>query len=142
MKKIKGLLLIVFLFFACDFVVERVMKHGVDGQVTNLPLDGVAELLRLGAGALQGDDHIAQGDGIGAGIHVILPVTGGIAGLTLEHGEREHIRGTVDIPCGLVDAVDANIICDENVDLAQGGDALGIQSRLHTALDVPGHGDI
>lgn len=30
MKKIKGLLLIVFLFFACDFVVERVMKHGVD----------------------------------------------------------------------------------------------------------------
>lgn len=30
MKKIKGLLLIVALFFLCDFVVERVMKHGVD----------------------------------------------------------------------------------------------------------------
>ena len=30
MKKIKGFLLIIIIFFACDFVVERVMKHGVD----------------------------------------------------------------------------------------------------------------
>ena len=30
MKKIKGILLIIVLFFASDFVVERVMKHGVD----------------------------------------------------------------------------------------------------------------
>ena len=30
LKRISGILLIVVLFFACDFVVERVMKHGVD----------------------------------------------------------------------------------------------------------------
>ena len=45
-------------------VVAQQVEHGVDGQVSNLPLDGVSKFLRLGAGALQGDDHIAQGDGI------------------------------------------------------------------------------
>lgn len=30
LNKLKGILLIIVLFFACDFVVERVMKRGVD----------------------------------------------------------------------------------------------------------------
>lgn len=30
MKQIKGILLIIIIFFACDFAVERIMKYGVD----------------------------------------------------------------------------------------------------------------
>ena len=30
MKYIKGLIIIIILFFACDFAIERFMKHGVD----------------------------------------------------------------------------------------------------------------
>ena len=45
MKKISSLLLIVFLFFACDFVVERVMKHGVDEMYG---LNQHAEVLLIG----------------------------------------------------------------------------------------------
>ena len=114
----------------------------MDGEITHLALDAVAEFLCLGLGALQGDDHVAQGDGIAAGVHVVGPVRGGIARLQLEHGEGKHVRGPVDVPGGLVDAVDADIVGDEDVDLAEGGDALGIQGGLHAALDVPGHGDI
>lgn len=45
MKKIKGILLIVFLFFASDFVVERVMKHGVDEMYG---LNQYADVLLIG----------------------------------------------------------------------------------------------
>lgn len=45
MKKNKGILLIIVLFFACDFVVERVMKHGVDEMYG---LNQYADVLLIG----------------------------------------------------------------------------------------------
>ena len=114
----------------------------MDGQVSDLPLDAVAELLGLGPCPLQGDDHIAQGHAVGAGVQIVAPIAGRIARLQLEHGEAQHIRGPVDVPGGQVDGVDARVIRDQNVDLAQGRDALGVQGGLHAALDVPGHGDV
>ena len=45
MKYIKGLLIIILLFFACDFAVERFMKHGVDEMYG---LNQYAEILLVG----------------------------------------------------------------------------------------------
>ena len=45
MKKIKGLLLIVFLFFACDFAIERLLKSGVDEMYG---LNQYADILLVG----------------------------------------------------------------------------------------------
>ena len=45
MKKIKGFLLIIIIFFACDFIVERVMKHGVDEMYG---LNQYADVLLIG----------------------------------------------------------------------------------------------
>lgn len=45
MKRIKGILLIIIIFFACDFAVERIMKHGVDEMYG---LNQYADVLLIG----------------------------------------------------------------------------------------------
>ena len=45
MRHLKGILFIVVIFFACDFVVERVMKHGVDEMYG---LNQYADVLLIG----------------------------------------------------------------------------------------------
>lgn len=45
MKYIKGLIIIIILFFVCDFAIERFMKHGVDEM---FGLNQYAEILLIG----------------------------------------------------------------------------------------------
>ena len=79
----------------------------MNGQVAHFPLDAVAEFLGLEHGPLQGNAHIAQGAHAGFIVQVLLPVFRRIAGLQLEHGERKHIRGPVDLAAGQIHRVDA-----------------------------------
>ena len=42
-------------------VIPQQVEDGMDGQISQLPLDAVAELLRLGLGPVQVNDHVPQG---------------------------------------------------------------------------------
>lgn len=64
MKKIKGILLIIIIFFACDFAVERIMKHGVDemyglNQYADVLLIGHSHLM-LATDKLQMEDDLGM----------------------------------------------------------------------------------
>src|SRR5699024_11333317 len=41
-------------------VIPQQVEDGVDGQISQLPLDAVAELLCLGLGPVQVNDHVPQ----------------------------------------------------------------------------------
>ena len=115
------------------------MQHGVDGQVAHLPAGGVAEFLGLGDCPFQGDAHIPQGHQAGVRIFVFRPVRGQLSGRQLKHGEAQHIRGAVNVSGGAVDFPDARIIRDQDVDLALGRHALGLQHGIDARADVGGN---
>ena len=118
----------------------------MDGEVAQLPLHAVAELLRLGRRPLQRDTHIPQGDQ--AGLRVLLPILRVLSGLQVEHGEGEYVGGPVHLPHLPVNLVDARVVGEEYADLTgqrdplrfqSGGDhpvqqGLGLRRALHLGL--------
>ena len=90
-------------------VVTQKMKHRMHGQIHDLPLVAVAEVLSLLGAARHRDHHVAQQHGAGLGIGFAV---GGVEGARLQLVEREaqHVGGAVHAAKLAIDAADALIV--------------------------------
>ena len=88
----------------------------MDRQISQLPLDAVAELLRLGLGPVQVNDHVPQVAQAGFRVVLLLPgAVGGGARGQVQHGKGEDVGHTVHLPLLPVDLPDALVVGEEHV---------------------------
>ena len=113
----------------------------MDGQIANLPADGMPKFLRLCHSPLQADAHIPQRDKAGFRVLEFFPVLRRIPGLQLEHGKAQHIRRPVDLPAFTVNGLYAFIICNQNIDFTPCADPFCAKSFLNAFADNTADGE-
>ena len=92
------------------------------GQIADLPLQAVAELLRLLGSALRGNDDVAQHARPRGGVFVIDAV--------FAQRKRQHIRHKVDVPLLVVNLADLLVVDDGDVHLGILRKALKFQNGM------------
>ena len=85
-------------------VVPEQVEHGVDGEISDFAVEGVAVALGLLHRFLEGQDNVAQLGFSGGQVHIVNTVNA--------EGERQDVGLLVDVAVGLVEFTDLLVVDD------------------------------